>query len=147
MSKKLPTLFILLLTIGSIDGVNNLANAGRKAPTSIASCLPANIKLTDIVSAEMANSIPGKPGDAPTVTINKVTVGQTLSKLKAYCQKKKLLSRNRRQIRFYQLTGCWGTLPPSAEADLATQAADLKSLKKRYTVVAMTCNPSGIPYP
>jgi hypothetical protein len=147
MRKKLPTLFILLLTIGSIDGVHNLANAGKKSSTAIASCLPANFSLTDIVSAEMLNSTPNQPGKPPTVTIKKITVGQTLSKLKAYCHKQKLRDRNHREIRFYKLTGCWGAVPPFAEAALAKQAADLKALKKYYTVIGMTCNPGGIPYP
>jgi hypothetical protein len=147
MTKKLPMLFILLLTIGSIDGIDNLANASRKPPTSIASCLPATFKLTDIVTANIVNSTPNQPGTPPKVTIKKITVGQTLSKLKASCLKKKLRDRNHREIQFYKLTGCWGIEPPFAETALAKQAADLQALKKRYTVIEMTCNPGGIPYP
>lgn len=140
-------LFILLLTIGSIDGVNNLANASRKSSTAIASCLPANLQLTDIVTADMVNSTSNRPGTPAKVTIKKITVGQTLAKLKASCRNKKLRDRNYREIRFYKLTGCWGTEPPFAETALAKQAADLKALKKRHTVIEMTCNPGGIPYP
>jgi hypothetical protein len=41
------------------------------------------------------------------------------------------------------MTGCWGNPPENYQQILDEQARKLAQLKKRYTVIEMTCNPSG----
>jgi hypothetical protein len=125
--------------------LNNVADAAGKPKISI-SCLPADIKLTDIVSTKTVNISPIVPGN-PTSKIEKITVAQTLDRLKASCQRKKLVDRQRREIRFYKLTGCWGNPPSFYQEILAKQSAEIKELQQRHTVISMTCNPSGLPIP
>ena len=72
-----------------------------------------------------------------------VTVAEKLKELKARCRKKKLVDGQGREIRFYQLIGCWGNPPDDYQQQLKSQAQELAKLRKRYRVVEMTCNPDG----
>ncbi len=103
------------------------------------SCLPADVQESTVVNT--SNSGRG----AHTVT--PITVKQTLNKLKARCSHGKLLDRKGKQIRFYNLQGCWGNPPPDYLEIIEKQRTDLDNLKKKYTVVEITCNPSGFPLP
>jgi len=104
-------------------------------------CLPPERKLTDIVSATLSSVIFGNN------TVKTVTIEQKLAELKARCQNQQLIDGSGKEIRFYQLTGCWGN-PPQNYADiLQAQKEKIKQLEQQYTVITMTCNPSGIPYP
>lgn len=105
--------------------------------TSESSCLPEAIQLTDVVSATLQ-------GDNLVKT---VTVSEKLKELQAACQNGKLVDSLGKEIRFYQLQGCWGTPPPNYSEIMQTQAEELSALEKQYTVITMTCNPGGIPYP
>ncbi len=97
---------------------------------NISACLPSNIKLTDVVSISNGGS-------------NKITVDQQLKSNGAKCVNQKLLDENNKEIRFYQLTGCWGN-PPANYLDIETkQQSEITRLKTQYTVIEMTCNPSG----
>lgn len=107
-------------------------------PQRLEACLPSQIKLTDIVSAEIIEST------AAGNLIKKVTVKEILTALKARCRKGKLVDGSGREIYFYRLTGCWGNAPADYEDILERQRKEIERLKKRYTVVEMTCNPSGI---
>ena len=98
-------------------------------------CLPSGIKLTDVVSAQLAR--PGKD-------VKKITVGQKLAEMKAKCKRGKLVDRNGREIRFYRLKGCWGNPPMDYQEILQKQRDELEKLKKKYTVIEMTCNPDGV---
>jgi hypothetical protein len=100
------------------------------------SCLPPGIESTDVVSAQVAR--PGKRGEVVTVT-----VAQKLKELSAHCRKGKLVDSKGREIRFYRLIGCWGNPPDDYQEQLERQAKELATLRKRYHVIEMTCNPSG----
>lgn len=91
------------------------------------SCLPDDIKLDDIVSYGMG----GKKN---------VTVEDKLKALKAYCRKGKLVGRDKREIRFFRME-CWGNPPPDYQERVSEQNKKLENLKKRYTVIVLSCNP------
>lgn len=101
-------------------------------------CLPQGIAGSDVVSV-----LPTKPGaEAKTITVN-----QKLRQLKARCRRGKLVDASGRAIYFFQMAGCWGNPPEDYQQILDEQAAKIAQLKKRYTVVEMTCNPSGMLIP
>jgi hypothetical protein len=107
-------------------------------------CLPSGIKATDIVSAKMTGS--GPKG----AIVERVTVVQELRRLKARCQRGKLVDSTGKAIRFYRLSiapGCFGMQPPDYAQRLAKQEKEIAALEKRYRVIQMTCNPEGIPRP
>lgn len=95
-------------------------------------CLPASIGLEEVVSTPKLKST--------TVTASKrVTVRETLSRLRARCKKGKLVDGAGREIRFYRLVGCWGNPPDNYQEQLARQNQELQRLKKKYTVVEIPC--------
>jgi hypothetical protein len=98
-------------------------------------CLPQGINATDVVSIQAAR--PGKNSEAVTVT-----VAQKLKELKARCRKHKLVDSRGREIRFYQLVGCWGNPPADYRQQLERQARELATLRRRYRVIEMTCSTS-----
>lgn len=105
----------------------------------LAKCLPAGIKLSDVVEATMAGNANGQP-----VKLRQVTVEQKLNELKAACNREnKLVDGNGRQIVFYHLIGCWGNPPPDYQELLQKQREEIERLKQQNTVIEMTCNPSG----
>lgn len=109
--------------------------------SSLAKCLPADIKLSDVVDATSTGYANGIP-----VGLHKVTVEQTLNELKATCNSdNKLVDGNGKQIIFYHLTGCWGNPPYNYQDILQKQRDEIDKLKQQYIVIEMTCNPSGIP--
>jgi hypothetical protein len=106
-----------------------------------AKCLPADIKLSDVVDATTARDPNGHP-----VGLHKVTVEQKLDELKAGCNgKNKLVDGSGREIIFYHLTGCWGNPPADYREILRKQRDEITRLKQQYAVIEMTCNPSGGP--
>ena len=112
----------LLICLSPGDGTNK----------RIVACLPADVKLEEVVSAPQLKST--------TVTASKrVTIGETLSRLKAHCKKGKLIAGSGREIRFYRLVGCWGNPPDDYQEQLARQTRELQRLKKKYTVVEIPC--------
>lgn len=95
-------------------------------------CLPAGINLEEVVSAPKLKST--------TVTAAKrMTIRETLSRLKARCKKGKLVDSAGREIRFYRLVGCWGNPPEDYQEQLARQTQELQRLKKKYTVIEIPC--------
>lgn len=103
---------------------------------SVASCLPAEIQSTDVVSVQAPK--PGLPGKVVTLT-----VAQKLKELRARCRKGKLVDAKGMEIRFYHLIGCWGNPPDDYQEQLDRQTSELANLRKRYHVIEMTCNSSG----
>ena len=97
------------------------------------SCLPSDIKEDSIVSVVEKTSPKGD-------TFTRITVGQTLKKLRAKCFRGKLIDSRKREIRFFQLQGCWGNPPEDYLAILDAKKKEIARLKKRYTVIEMTCN-------
>ena len=108
------------------------------AKSSCCSCLTKDIQLTEVVSHESAK--PGAWKDK-----HAITVADKLASLKAYCRKGKLVDGHGRQIYFFRLKGCWGNPPENYQEILDEQNRELMKLKKQYTVIEMTCNPSGEP--
>lgn len=102
-------------------------------------CLPAEVKPDDVVSAELVSK--GRAGEV----IKKVTVKEKLLQVNASCRNGKLVDGAGKEIYFYRLTGCWGMPPLDYEEILQRQAEELDALRKQYTVIEMTCNPSGMP--
>lgn len=101
-------------------------------------CLPPDVKADEVVSIQpVVSSLGGEEG-------KKITVKQKLIEIKARCKNGKLVDRAGKEIRFYRLTGCWGNPPADYQEILAQQSKEIESLKKKYTVIEMTCNPTGI---
>ena len=138
-------MILLLAALGCAAAASPAAptpapTAPAPAPTgsSPATCLPGNIKPTEVVSAEASVG----------AAVRQVSVADKLSELQAYCSPDgRLLAPNGQEIYFYRLTGCWGIEPPRAREILQKQADELNALRQHYLVVEMTCNPTGIPRP
>jgi hypothetical protein len=120
------TAFLLFMSMASSD-------------VDLKSCLPREVSLTDIVTAELIKS--GPEGSQ----VKKITVRDKLLELKARCKSGKLVDGKGREIRFYRLKGCWGNPPADYQEILAEQEKELQELRRLYTVIEMTCNPSGTP--
>jgi hypothetical protein len=105
-------------------------------PKACCQCLPAGIKRSDVVSR-----LTLKPGVGKAARV--VTVGQKLDELKAHCKRGKLMDNSGREIYFFHLEGCWGNPPENYQEVMDEQARKIAQLKKRYTVIEMTCNPAG----
>lgn len=104
-------------------------------------CLPENIKLDTVVS--VTRKTPSLMGGE----VERETVKQRLDKIKARCRAGKLIDEKNKEIRFYQLQGCWGNPPQDYQEILNQQQKELEELKKKYTVIEITCNTSGeMPY-
>ena len=117
-----------------------LTNNGVTQPI-LATCLPADVKLGDVVDVTSDGYANGQP-----VGLHKVTVEQRLRELKATCNSEnKLVDGKGKQIVFYHLTGCWGNPPVGYQDILRRQREEISKLKEQYTVIEMTCNPSGVP--
>jgi hypothetical protein len=99
-------------------------------------CLPGNVKAYDIVSAERTR-------DDRFVT---VTVEEKVKQMRGRCSKGRLVDRKGRRIRFYRLH-CFGAPTAYALATMKQEREDLDALRKRFTVVEMTCRPDGRPTP
>lgn len=120
------------------EGSTNTAAA--RADLRISPCMPAEIDLDNAVLIET--------GMGNQSAKAKVTVRIRLAQLKARCKNAKLVDGRGRQIRFYNLIGCWGNPPADYEALLKQQAGEIKRLQKRYTVIQIPCaqsiDPSSI---
>jgi hypothetical protein len=79
-------------------------------------CLPQNVKLSEVVSVER-----GPNGKA----VRKRTVEDRLNELKARCRKGKLIDKRGKPIQ-----------------RLEQQRIELRKLRKRFTVVEMSCDVS-----
>jgi len=90
-------------------------------------CLPKNVRLDEAVSY-------GRGGK------ENVTVGKKLLEMKARCRNGKLVDARNKEIRFFRIS-CWGN-PPSDYLEISRREhEELTKLKKRYTVIVMTCDP------
>jgi hypothetical protein len=106
----------------------------NSTPSHFRTCLPAGIKAQGIVSAQRV----GISG-----AIKKITVEAVLTEMKATCKRGKLVDAAGKEIYFFSMTGCWGNPPADYQEILQRQNAELEKLKKRYSVIEMTCNPEG----
>lgn len=111
--------------------------AGITSAQKYSKCLPSDIKEDTVVGWDNPSN-----SERPATPI---TVRQSLAKLKARCVCDKLVDAKGKEIRFFQLKGCWGQPPPNYLEIMEKQRVDLYALKKKYVVIEMTCNQSGIP--
>jgi hypothetical protein len=102
-------------------------------------CLPSGITLETVVSTKDLGF------DKATMTrkVATIDVKETLSKLGGKCVSGKLVDKGGKEIKFYNLQGCWGNPPADYLEILETQTKEIADLKKKFTVVELTCNPSG----
>jgi hypothetical protein len=134
-------IFILITGSGATLSGQSKSRKSRKMTKQVNNqakygCLPPDITLDTIVSTTDVETASGNK-------IEKETVRQRLDKIKAGCRAGKLSDAKGREIRFYRLQGCWGNPPPDYQAILENQQKELAELKKKYTVIEITCNPSG----
>ncbi len=126
----LPVKFIgLVIAVFAFAGVCSAQKYNK--------CLPSEIKEDTVVGWDNPSNSerPAKP----------ITVRETLAKLRAKCVCDKLVNSRGKEIRFFQLQGCWGQLPPNYPAIMETQRTELEALKKKYLVIEVTCDQTGIP--
>ena len=150
MYKFFATALLACITIGAATAQQNpdqriqaRAEKPRQMPnkqreSSLSHCLPPNVKLDDIVSTKVV-------GYTRPENVVRTTVEQTLGGLRAICKNDKLTDASGKEIYFYHRVGCWGNPPQNYNEILQKQQDELARLKKKYTVVEMTCNPSGMP--
>lgn len=132
-----PALALAQAPGGSASPPPSIENRPPQSP--LAKCLPDGIRLGEVVEAAKAGNANGQPASS-----HQITVEQKLNDLKASCNSEnKLVDGNGRQIVFYHLTGCWGYPPPNYRELLQKQRGEIERLKQQYTVIEMTCNPSG----
>jgi hypothetical protein len=102
------------------------------APSSSAgkqyACLPKNVRADDPISR-------GRGPKGKTVTVS-----DTLSEIKARCQKGKLVDAKGREIRFFRAS-CWGNPPEDYLEIRARESRELAKLKSQYTVIEFHCDP------
>ena len=89
--------------------------------------MPKNVRLDEAVSY-------GRGGK------ENVTVGKKLLEMKARCRNGKLVDARNKEIRFFRIS-CWGNPPPDYREISRREHEELTKLKKRYTVIVMTCDP------
>lgn len=138
MKNALPFLILIHLALLPV-AASAEANDNGASPSSLAKCLPPDIKLSDVVEAGRAREVNGRPaGSSP------VTVEQKLHGLGATCNSaNRLVDGTGKEIVFYHLTGCWGNPPADYQEILQKQREEIARLKQQKTVIEMTCNPSG----
>ena len=115
---------------------------GAREEESVAlNCLPESRQLSDIVSVEGYADTPEEASK-----LKKVAISDKLKKLQARCDNTRLVDAGGKEIRFYNLQYvCGGAAPP--EEFVNQQREEIAALEKKYTLITMTCNPGGIPYP
>ena len=134
---------IILFVAGCVQQDKAIKIVPPKAVSnfSLSQCLPSDIKLSDIVDAKLVTWY----NDGRPPVIDKVTVDQKLTELKATCRDNKLVDGSGKEIYFYHLTDCWGNPPFNYQEIMQKQQDEINKLKEQYMVIEMTCNPSGIP--
>jgi hypothetical protein len=96
-------------------------------------CLPEGIELTEVVSKPLSSS--------EVASGKEITIRQILVRLKSRCRKGKLVTADGREIYLYRLIGCWGNPPEDYHEQLAKQERELEQLRKKFTVIEISCNP------
>ncbi|BAY86210.1 hypothetical protein NIES267_57160 [Calothrix parasitica NIES-267] len=135
-SKARFTVKILAIAFLSLP----LMGACRQVESELNSCLPESRQLTDIVSVEgFASNV------EEASKLKRVTISEKLAELQARCDNDLLVDSQGKEIRFFDLQFCGGPNPP--EEMVREYREELEALEDKYTVIGMTCNPDGIPYP
>lgn len=116
----------------SLSLIPDISSAQRKKKTvknKFSTCLPKEIKLDEIVSFSLDPKI------------KHTLVKDELTRLKAKCANKKLVDENKKEIRFFRRSTCWGNPPADAGEILERERKELEELEKNYTVIVFKCNP------
>jgi hypothetical protein len=98
-------------------------------------CLPSDLNASDVIGTE-----PEVMGQR----VKQLTVASKLNQLKARCVGKRLVDAKGKQIQFFRLVGCWGNPPENYEEILNNQQQELAKLRRRYRVIEISCNTSGV---
>ena len=98
-------------------------------------CLPEGVSLNEIVSASEDKSV--------AAANKKVTIRDALHRLNARCKRGKLVDGKGKEIYFFRLIGCWGNPPEDYQEQLTKQQQALERLRKKYTVIEISCNQTG----
>ncbi len=115
-------------------------SACRQEESALLTCLPESRQLTDIVSVEGVATTSEEANK-----LKKVTISEKLKELQASCKNNRLVDTQSKEIVFFDLQFCGGAPPP--EGAVEKQREEVIALQKKYTVITMTCNPVGLPYP
>jgi hypothetical protein len=136
-------LYLLLSIVLLFGGLSAQTKSGTKPVTKKQEsafnygCLPSDITLETIVETKQTRSATG------AMTLSE-TVSQRLKKMKARCKAGALIDRNGKQIRFYKLQSCWGNPPADYLEILDAEKDKLRLLKKKFTVIEIGCDSTGI---
>lgn len=97
-------------------------------------CIPAGIDLNSRTVGASGNSI---------------KLADKLKALRARCSRGRLVDPKNRQIRVYQLQGCWGNPPADYRQVLEKQRKEVAVLRNKFTVIELACDqgvsPRSIP--
>lgn len=102
-------------------------------------CLPTDIKADETVRVV---EVPSRSGD---VVMKTITVANSLKSIKAKCVKGKLVDGRKKQVKFFRIEGCWGNPPADYQEIQVRQRQELAALKRKYTVIEMSCNTGTLP--
>ncbi len=97
-------------------------------------CIPDDVNADDFA---VVNGVPTK---AKEPSEKRPTVKDQLNAIGARCLRQKLIDRRGRQVKFYLLKGCWGNPPADYLEILDRQRDELKRMRKRYTVIEISCD-------
>ena len=146
-------IFLIALTFGGqivvaqnkikLKNKQRKSSAVTKAAGDFSACLPEGITSETVVSTKNL----GFDKIEQTSRIASVNVKETLTRIGGRCAAGNLTEASGKKIKFYRLQGCWGNPPFDYQEILSRQAKELADLRKSFTVVELTCNPSGIPLP
>ena len=130
-----PGFYLLAQTTGGQGSQPGTTN-DEPSQSPLARCLAADAKLSDVVESSIAGYANGQ---------HKVTVESKLNELKATCNRdNKLIDGSGKQVVFYHRIGCWGNPPADYRELLEKQREEINKLKQQFTVIEITCNPSGV---
>jgi hypothetical protein len=91
-------------------------------------CLAAETNLSEKVNASVGG-------------LKATSLGKRLAQLKARCSRKRLIDRRGREIRIFRHS-CWGNPPVNYQDILSEERRTLTTLKRKYTVIEIGCDPS-----
>jgi hypothetical protein len=139
----LVTASLLLLQIVSAQHKprkkNKMSKQNVMKSMDYSKCLPPGITIETVVSTKDLGFDKGKM----LRKVATIYVKETLEKLGGKCVSGKLVDKAGKEIKFYNLQGCWGNPPADYLEILETQTKEIADLKKKFTVIELTCNPSG----
>ena len=120
--------FVLACLLSSALRCRGAVTDTLESGFSAQNCLPPSVSRDDIVTY-------GRNG-APDIRVQ-----AELRRLKARCRKGKLVDARGREIRFFRHE-CWGNPPADYREILARAQSELARLKKKYTVIEISCDPA-----